>query len=172
MNLTNLLFPLQLIFNFDNDTSPTSREIDSTMQAANSVLDVLIIGGGPAGLSVATGLARQLYTAAVFDSGVYRNELAAHMHNVVTWDHRSPADFRKKARDDILKRYSTIQFQSTRITNVSKTAEGQFEAKDDQGKTWLGRKLILATGVQDIYPAIDGYKDCWAIGMYDTTREG
>jgi thioredoxin reductase len=54
--------------------------------------DVLIIGGGPAGLAVATGLARQLYTAVVFDSGVYRNARTQHMHNVPTWDHRNPAD--------------------------------------------------------------------------------
>ena len=58
--------------------------------------DVLIIGGGPAGLSAATGLARQLYTAVVFDSGVYRNARAKHMHNVPTWDHRDPADVSSK----------------------------------------------------------------------------
>lgn len=128
-------------------------------------LDVLIIGGGPAGLSVATGLARQLYTAVVFDSGVYRNSLTKHMHNVATWDHRDPAEFRATARDDILRRYSTIQFENTTIQSVRKTPEGQFEATDAQGQVWTGRKLMLATGVRDVYPDIDGYADCWAKGM-------
>lgn len=134
--------------------------------AVKPLLDVLIIGGGPAGLSSATGLARQLYTAVVFDSGVYRNQLANHMHNVLTWDHQSPADFRKKGREDILNRYTTIDFQDTEITSVAKTAQGHFELKDVQGRMWTGRKLVLATGVKDVFPDIEGYGDCWARGMY------
>lgn len=138
------------------------------MPDANTpILDVMIIGGGPAGLSAASGLARQLYTAVVFDSGVYRNEKAGHMHNVITWDHQDPAVFRKKARDDLLKRYSTIKFQDdTKIERVERTSDGRFQAIDTQGRTWIGRKLVLATGVRDIYPDIDGYGDCWGTGMY------
>lgn len=136
-----------------------------TSAPLNRVLDVLIIGGGPAGLSVATGLARQLYTAVVFDSGVYRNARTKHMHNVATWDHRDPAEFRAIARDDILRRYTTIQFQSTTIQSVQKTPQGQFEATDIEGQIWTGRKLMLAAGVRDVYPDIDGYADCWAKGM-------
>ena len=136
--------------------------INSTMP----LLDVLIIGGGPAGLSTATGLARQLYTAVVFDSGVYRNQLANHMHNVLTWDHQNPADFRKKGREDILKRYTTINFQDTEIKTVVKTSSGQFEVKDIEGKSWTGRKLVIATGVRDVFPDIKGYGNCWARGMY------
>ena len=172
MNLTYLLAPLQFVSSFVSNSSvlplPSAQQqaLSDMAPPAASVLDVLIIGGGPSGLSVATGLARQLYSAVVFDSGLYRNELAKHMHNVVTWDHQKPADFRKKARDDLLKRYNTIQFQDAKITNVAKTAKGVFEAKDDKGQTWLGRKLVLATGVQDLYPDIDGYGDCWASGMY------
>ena len=134
--------------------------------ATNSILDVLIIGGGPAGLSVATGLARQLYTAVVFDSGVYRNQITKHMHNVVTWDHQDPADFRKKGRTDILKRYTTIDFQDIEVTSVTKTAQGHFELTDVQGKTWTGRKLVLATGVRDVFPDIEGYGECWARGIF------
>ncbi|MCJ1271571.1 hypothetical protein MMC22_011473 [Lobaria immixta] len=132
----------------------------------NRVLDVLIIGGGPAGLSVATGLARQLYTAVVFDSGVYRNALTKHMHNVATWDHRDPAEFRATAREDILRRYTTIQFQNSTIESIRKTPQGQFEATDAQGQVWTGRKVMLATGVRDVFPDIDGYADCWAKSIF------
>ncbi|MCJ1471292.1 hypothetical protein MMC07_009940, partial [Pseudocyphellaria aurata] len=138
-----------------------------TSAPPNRVLDVLIIGGGPAGLSVATGLARQLYTAVVFDSGVYRNALPKHMHNVATWDHRGPAEFRAAARDDILRRYTTIQFHTTTIQSVRKTPEDQFEATDIDGHVWTGRKLMLAAGVRDVYPDIDGYAECWAKSIFN-----
>lgn len=133
--------------------------------ALGSLTDVLIIGSGPAGLSCALGLARQLYTAIVFDSGLYRNYRAKNMHNVLTWDHQPPALFRQKARQEILDRYSTISFEDTKIVSVSKTAQGNFEAKDSQDRTWVGRKLVLATGVKDLYPDIEGYDDVWGRGM-------
>ena len=117
MNLSFLLFPFLFSAELVNPlfTTPLFVSTTSTMTTAtvNNVLDVLIIGGGPAGLSVATGLARQLYTAVVFDSGVYRDALGKHMHNVAAWDHRAPSKFRAKAREDILRRYSTLQFQNT-----------------------------------------------------------
>lgn len=165
LSFTLLLLSLQnsLLPNFFNSTSGPKRSADNS--TTMSPLDVLIIGGGPAGLSAATGLARQLYTAVVFDSGVYRNHLAHAMHNVLTWDHQSPAAFRKKGRDDLLKRYTTISFQDTEVKSVAKTTSGLFEARDAEGKSWLGRKLVIATGVKDVYPDIDGYGECWAKGM-------
>ena len=167
MNLSLLLSSLQYILlpnSFNSYTSNINYTTDSS--TIMSPLDVLVIGGGPAGLSAATGLARQLYTAVVFDSGVYRNNLAHAMHNVLTWDHQSPAAFRKKGRDDLLKRYTTISFEDTEVKSVAKTSSGLFEAKDAEGKSWLGRKLVIATGVRDVFPDIDGYGDCWAKGMY------
>lgn len=136
------------------------------MAAASPLVDVLVIGGGPSGLSVVTGLVRQLYTAVVFDSGVYRNERTSHMHILAGWDHRHPAEFRKAAREDILRRYDTIQFEDVAIEKVNKTNEGLFQATDANGKVWTGKKLVLATGVRDIYPDIAGYSDCWGYGMY------
>lgn len=132
-----------------------------------AIRDVLIIGGGPAGLAVALGLARQLYTATVFDSRAYRNAKTAHMHNVVGWDHVKPAEFRTKARQDILSRYDTIAFaDGVEIVKVEKTPQGRFEATDAEGVVHLGKKLVLGTGMRDVYPAIEGYGDCWVKGMY------
>lgn len=169
--LSNFQGIQQVFFNLTQSTSPAISIGTSNTQAMPAatapLLDVLIIGGGPAGLAAATGLARQLYTAVVFDSGVYRNQLATHMHNVVTWDHARPADFRQKAREDIRKRYSTIDFQdNTKIESVKKNQEGRFEATDEAGTVWTGRKLLLATGIKDIYPDIDGYGDAWGTGMH------
>ncbi|KAF2462083.1 hypothetical protein BDY21DRAFT_312963 [Lineolata rhizophorae] len=124
-------------------------------------LDALIIGGGPAGLAAATGLVRQLFTAVVFDSGKYRNDVASHMHSVVGYDHVPPATFRAKGRADILARYQTVRFEDVAVESVRQTDDGLFEAVDASGKEWLGRKVVLAMGVRDILPAIDGFADCW-----------
>jgi gliotoxin/aspirochlorine biosynthesis thioredoxin reductase len=132
---------------------------------APAIFDALIIGAGPAGLSVATGLARQLHTAVVFNTGVFRNAKTKHMHNVVGWDHRDPADFRAAGRKDLLARYSTIRFLDVGVESVSKVSDGRFEARDMNGQLWKGKKLVLAMGVKDIFPDIDGYADCWGESM-------
>ena len=133
---------------------------------AGQLQDVLIIGGGPAGLSVATGLARQLYKTVVFDHGVYRNARSDHMHNVAGWDHQSPAAFRTKAREDLINRYKTVHFQDVAVSAVRKNADGHFEADDELGRTWTGRKLMLATGVRDVYPNIAGYDEVWGYRIW------
>ncbi|CAM1505138.1 Fc.00g107750.m01.CDS01 [Cosmosporella sp. VM-42] len=129
--------------------------------------DVLIIGGGPAGLAMATTLARQLYTALVLDSAVYRNARTKHMHNVLGFDHADPADFRAKARADLTKRYDSVEFQSVTITEVRKLESGVFEAVDEKGGVYRGRKLGLGTGVRDVMEdQPEGYDECWGRGIF------
>ncbi|KAL6354086.1 hypothetical protein LRP88_12419 [Fusarium phalaenopsidis] len=118
---------------------------------ATKLYDVLIIGGGPAGLSMATALARQLYTALVLDSGVYRNAPTKHMHNVIGFDHADPAAFRAKAREDLEKRYSSIEFKSATVETVKKLDSGIFEAVDSKGTVYQGKRLGLGTGGRGIF---------------------
>ena len=129
-----------------------------------SSADILIIGGGFAGLTAATTLVRQYHTAIVFDAGKYRNDKTYHMHTLPTWDHKHPEEFRAKARQD-LERYNTVKFENTEIRTVRKTEDGLFEAMGKDGRTWTGSKLILASGVEDIYPDIGGYAECWVTAM-------
>ena len=87
------------------------------------------------------------------------------MHMVLTWDHKDPENFRNASRKNILEGYQTITFVEQEIKHVSKENDYLFNAVDGQGEAWSGRKLVLATGVEDIYPDIDGYADCWVSGM-------
>ncbi|KAF2264631.1 FAD/NAD(P)-binding domain-containing protein [Lojkania enalia] len=128
-------------------------------------IDALIIGGGPAGLTAALTLARQVQSSVVFDDGSYRNKLSNSLHMVLTWDSVDPETVRTESRKNILSHYDTVSFEETHIVSVAKIEDG-FEATDINGKTWQGKKLILATGVEDIYPNIEGYADCWVKGIY------
>ncbi|KAI0548749.1 FAD/NAD(P)-binding domain-containing protein [Xylaria curta] len=132
----------------------------------SKIVDVLILGGGPAGLAVASGLARQLHTAIVFSSGSFRNGAVQHMHNVPGWDHENPADFRAKSKTDIISRYSTIQFRDVSVTNIKKLESGRFEVVDDAGDKYEGRKIVIASGIRDIMPDIPGYSELWGKSIF------
>ncbi|KAH7329472.1 hypothetical protein B0I35DRAFT_45630 [Stachybotrys elegans] len=133
----------------------------------SKLYDVLIIGGGPGGLSIATALARQVYSGLIIDSGVYRNAYTKHMHNVPGYDHADPAVFRAKVREDLKKRYDTVEFAQATIKTVRKSEEGIFEAVDDNGVVYRGKKLGLGTGVRDMLEKeVEGYAECWGKGIF------
>ncbi|KAI1653946.1 hypothetical protein F4813DRAFT_372585 [Daldinia decipiens] len=137
---------------------------------SSQVFDALIIGGGISGLAAALTLARQQHTAVVLDSEVYRNAPSPHMYNVLTWDHQDPQEFRAAAKKNILEYYSTISFQKVEVVSLeevkSTTTQQTFRATDRNGGSWFGRKIILANGVRDVFPDIEGYAECWAKGIY------
>jgi thioredoxin reductase len=124
-------------------------------------LDVAIIGGGPAGLTAAATLARQVHTVVVFDSNVYRNEGSYHVHTVPGWDHKDPKEFRATSRKQIEENYETVQFADVGVTTVEKKSESCFHVIDDTGKMWEVKKLILATGSSDALPELKGYGELW-----------
>ncbi|KAI8632632.1 thioredoxin reductase glit [Xylariaceae sp. FL1651] len=130
--------------------------------------DILIVGGGPAGLSAAVNLARSLHTVIIFDSGQYRNALLPHLHGVPGWDHEDPATIRTRMHKDLLARYNTVSIVQTTVTRVNhlSDARSRFSVVDSEGREWFGKKLILATGVSDILPDIPGYKESWVKGIY------
>jgi gliotoxin/aspirochlorine biosynthesis thioredoxin reductase len=161
-----LLFPVLQIPAYFLNAGPSTTCPVSAMTAP-MLYDVLIVGGGPAGLAAASGLARQLYTNVVFDSGVYRNSRAQHMHNVLGFDHVPPEEYRAKARADLVARYNTTTFATTEVKTIVKTAQGLFKVSSADGRGWYGRKVILATGVMDLPPEdIAGFGDCFGRGIF------
>ncbi|KAL7905952.1 hypothetical protein GGI35DRAFT_471444 [Trichoderma velutinum] len=136
-------------------------------RTAPVIYDALVIGGGPAGLSSALTLARVCRSSIVFDSGEYRNRGAKEMHTYLSRDGITPETFRSISRQQIEEKYSDqVSFMATKIVSVSNTeilpGYKGFRAVDSSNNTFLGRKLVMATGIEDILPTdIDGYKENW-----------
>lgn len=121
--------------------------------------DVAIIGGGPAGLQAALTLGRIHRDAVLFDDGTYRNAGVAHMHNVLTHDGTPPSEFRATARDQ-LAAYDTISVRDVAVTDVVQ-ADGGFRLVLADDSVLTAEAVILATGVRDELPAVDGLADLW-----------
>jgi gliotoxin/aspirochlorine biosynthesis thioredoxin reductase len=85
-----------------------------------ALIDVAVVGGGLAGLTAASTLARQLHTAVVFDSQVYRSAKSSGMHMVPGWENRDPKDFRVSARQDTISNYATIQFCDMAVAKIER----------------------------------------------------
>ncbi|EXJ91944.1 hypothetical protein A1O3_00494 [Capronia epimyces CBS 606.96] len=129
--------------------------------------DCLVLGAGPAGLAAAVTLGRSYLNILVLSNDRFRNANSGHMHTMPTWDHEDPSKYRAAARKEIADKYKTVTFCDTDITllepeaTLSGWAPTQFAAVTAQGERFRGRKIIIATGCQDILPPIEGFGDGW-----------
>lgn len=115
--------------------------------------DCLIVGGGPAGLSAALVLGRCRRKVIVCDAGHPRNAAAEHMHGYLTRDHTEPAEVQRLGLAEIRK--YAVEFRQGEAVAARPLQPG-FEVTLDDGATLRGRTLLLATGVRDILPEIEG----------------
>ncbi|MCW8311540.1 NAD(P)/FAD-dependent oxidoreductase [Sphingobacterium sp. InxBP1] len=125
--------------------------------------DVIIIGGSYAGLSAAMALGRSLRRVLVLDSGAPCNRQTPHSHNFITQDGEKPAVIANKAKEQV-KRYATVTLQKGLAVSGRKTLAG-FEIQTENGELFSGRKLIFASGIEDIMPSIQGFAACWGISV-------
>jgi len=121
--------------------------------------DVVVVGGGPAGLQAALTLGRMHRSVLMLDSGDYRNAAAPQMHNFVTHDGTPPAEFRAAGRTQ-LEAYDTVEVRDVRATEVSPNGEGWRVALAEADVVGA-RKILLATGLRDTLPDKPGLADLW-----------
>ena len=117
--------------------------------------DVVIAGGGMAGLTAALVLGRARRRVAVIDAGRPRNAPAGHVHGFPTRDGVPPAELLELARAEV-RGYGVTLLEGT-VTEVH--PDGRVRTADGRG--FRGRQLILATGLRDVLPDIAGLAERW-----------
>lgn len=130
----------------------------------SELYDCIIIGGGPAGLNAAVVLGRCRRKVLVFDTAQYRNKQSHGMHNYLTRDDILPSDFISICQKE-LEKYS-VQLLHKKIISASKNEEGNFVAKDDEGRSYHSKKLLVATGLTDTIPPIPGFKEMYGRSVF------
>lgn len=125
--------------------------------------EVIIIGGSYAGLSAALTLGRSMRKVLVLDGGKPCNRNVSHSHNFLTQDGIEPAQIAAIARQQVLA-YPTLELKTG---NAVKAVQQNncFTIKAENGETFTAKKLLFATGVFDIMPAIPGFAECWGVSI-------
>ncbi len=125
----------------------------------DGLFDVLIVGGGPAGLQAALTLGRARKRVLVADGGPRRNATAVHMHNFVSRDGMVPEDFRREARLQ-LANYPNVSFRDEPIDAIT-GVRGAFRAGAVRG-----RRVLLATGLIDQPPEFENLAPLWGRSVF------
>jgi thioredoxin reductase (NADPH) len=118
--------------------------------------EVLVIGGGPAGLSAALYLARYDRHVALFDSGFGRSSWHQTIHNYIGFPGGVPARHLRELGRQQIGDYSQIECLDYKIESLRQ--DGNDFVATGQAGEWRGRSVIICTGVIDHYPHFDGWE--------------
>ncbi|MGW0532493.1 NAD(P)/FAD-dependent oxidoreductase [Streptomyces sp. NPDC003032] len=121
--------------------------------------DVVVIGGGAAGLSAALVLGRSRRRVLVVDAGEPRNAPAAHMQGYLSRDGMPPAEFLAEGRRE-LEQYG-VEVVRGRVAEVVPDGEGEFGVRLADSGAVRARRVVLATGLVDELPSVPGVAERW-----------
>ncbi|TWF78027.1 thioredoxin reductase [Pseudonocardia hierapolitana] len=117
--------------------------------------DVIVIGGGAAGLAGATALLRSRRSVLVVDGGEPRNAPADGVHNFLTREGTPPGELLAAGRAEVLGYGGEVV-----RGNVVEVEPG-FRVRLDDGRTESARRLLVATGLVDELPEVPGLAQRW-----------
>jgi thioredoxin reductase len=136
----------------------------STLATDRLTADVLVVGGGAAGATAALVLARSRHRVLVADDRTYRNAAVEQFHGFPTRDGTAPASFRADVRRE-LDRYG-VEFVSASVVSGRSDSDG-LEVVFTDGTCVRAAAAVLATGVADCLPAIDGLTERWGRSVFN-----
>ncbi len=121
--------------------------------------EVVVVGGGAAGLSAALILGRSRRRVLVCDEGRPRNVPAGEVHGFLSREGIRPRELLEIAREQIT-RYPSVTYASAYIAEA-RNEEQSFLLASASGTVYRTQRLLLATGMYDDLPDIDGLGDLW-----------
>jgi thioredoxin reductase len=117
--------------------------------------DVLVVGGGAAGLNAALVLLRARRTVVLVDAGGPRNAAAAYMHGFLSRDGMPPADLLSAGRAEV------ASYGGNLIDDTVVGIEPGFDVRLASGSQLRARRVVVATGLRDELPDIPGVRERW-----------
>lgn len=128
----------------------------STSQA--DLWDVIVVGGGPAGLNAALVLGRCRRKVLLFDDGKPRNAVSHALHGFLSRDGIAPAELRAIAGEQLAP-YTSV------VVDVARTDTG-FSVRTGDGRSFRTRKLLLSAGVVDTLPDQPGFRELYGVAVF------
>jgi thioredoxin reductase len=122
--------------------------------------DVVIVGGGPAGLNAALVLARARWRIALVDAGHPRNAKAAHLHGFLSRDGLDPAELTRIGREEIR------GYGGELIDDIVLRLRHDRAVELDSGRILSTRRLLVTTGMTDELPDIPGVAELWGTDVH------
>ena len=129
------------------------------------LLDAVIVGAGPAGLSAALILGRCRRAVLICDTGKPRNHVSHAMHGYLSRDGMPPSEFLATARAE-LRQYESVEYRHSEVTGATCRPDGCFDVTLATGDPVRARKLLIATGVVDHLPEIAGFDDLYGHSVF------
>jgi thioredoxin reductase len=127
------------------------------------VFDVVIAGGGPAGLSAALMLGRCRRQVLLCDAGTPRNAASEALHGYLTRDGINPLEFLRVGREE-LRQYGIAPREAT-VAEIT-TVENGFAVQLEGGERVDARKVLIASGVRDLVPEVPGIRECYGKSVH------
>ena len=124
-------------------------------------VDVVVVGGGPAGLAAASWLGRYRRSVVLLDSQEYRAAKVERSHGYLGRDPQVPLDLLAKGREEVLA-YPTVEVRQRSASTVVRRDDGRFDVDDDL----RAHRLVLACGVKDAFPAVEGFDEHYGASVF------
>ena len=124
-------------------------------------VDVVVVGGGAAGLAAASWIGRYRRSVVVVDGQDPRNKQVEVSHGYLGRDPQKPADLLARGREEVLA-YPTAQVRYGEVKRIERRDDGLFEVDDDL----LAHRVVLACGVKDAFPDVEGFFEHYGASVF------